>query len=129
MPSALLSNVKRRVGRRLMRRATGGTLDLARLKVIPRSVSMPLHRNGVDPVPDLARVRETEPVHLLKRLFGLNIWIVTGHDEARAVLADTTNFSNDIRPLVGGGDSASAEGIGGVGGTHPADHHPAGRGV
>jgi cytochrome P450 len=122
MPSTLLSNVKRRVGRRLMRRATGGTLDLARLKVIPRSVSMPLHRNGVDPVPALARVRETEPVHLLKRLFGLNIWIVTGYDEARAVLADTTNFSNDIRPLVGGGDSASAEGIGGLGFTDPPDH-------
>lgn len=122
MPSQLLSSVKRRMGRRLMRRATGGTLDLARLKVIPRSVSMPLRRNGVDPVPELGKVRETEPVHLLKRLFGLNIWIVTGYDEARAVLADTTNFSNDIRPLVGGGDSASAEGIGGLGFTDPPDH-------
>src|SRR5262245_10934250 len=122
MSSTLLSNVKRRVGRRLMRRATGGTLDLARLKVIPRSVSMPLRRNGVDPVPDLSRVRDTEPVHLLKRLFGLNVWIVTGYDEARAVLADTTNFSNDIRPLVGGGDSATAEGIGGLGFTDPPDH-------
>ena len=122
MQSTLLSSIKRRVGRRLMRRATGGTLDIARLKVIPRSVSMPLRRDGLDPVPELRRARETEPVHLLKRLFGLNIWIVTGYDEARAVLADTTNFSNDIRPLVGGGDSASAEGIGGLGFTDPPDH-------
>jgi cytochrome P450 len=122
MPSSMLSKVKRRVGRRLMRRATDGTLDLARLRVIPHSVSMPLRRNGVDPVPDLGKVRESEPVHLLKRLFGLNIWIVTGYDQARAVLADTGNFSNDIRPMVGGGDSAGAEGIGGLGFTDPPDH-------
>lgn len=116
------SNVKRWVGRRLMKRAGGDGLDLARLRVVPRSVSMPLRRNGLDPVPDLGTVRETEPVHMLKRLFGLNIWIVTGYDEARAVLADSSRFSNDIRPLVGGGDSAGAEGIGGLGFTDPPDH-------
>ena len=110
--------VRNWVGRRLQRRG----LDLARLRVIPRSVSMPLRRIDVDPVPGLGKVRATEPVHLLKRLFGLNIWIVTGYDEARAVLADTTRFSNDIRPLVGGGDSAGAAGIGGLGFTDPPDH-------
>jgi cytochrome P450 len=116
------ARVKSWVGRKLMARATGNGVDLARLKVIPRSVSMPLRRNGVDPVPELAAVRETEPVHKLKRLFGMNIWIVTGYDEARAVLSDTTHFSNDIRPLVGGGNNAGAEGIGGLGFTDPPDH-------
>ncbi|HYU86607.1 MAG TPA: cytochrome P450 [Kribbellaceae bacterium] len=116
------SYVKNWIGGRLLRRAGSGGLDLARLRVIPRSVSMPLRRHGVDPIPELAKVRATEPVHLLKRLFGLNIWIVTGYDEARAVLADTTRFSNDIRPLVGGGTNAGADGIGGLGFTDPPEH-------
>ena len=116
------ARVKSWVGRKLMARATGNGLDIARLKVIPRSVSMPLRRNGVDPVPELAAVRATEPVHKLKRLFGMNIWIVTGYDEARAVLADSTHFSNDIRPMVGGGNNAAADGIGGLGFTDPPDH-------
>ena len=58
----------------------------------------------------------------LANLFGLNVWLVTGHAEAKAVLADAGDFSNDIRPMIGYDPSKPAEGIGGLGFTDPPDH-------
>jgi cytochrome P450 len=51
-------------------------------------------------------------------MFGMNIWLVSGQAEARAVLADQGSFSNDIRPFVG----ASGSSIGGLGFTDPPEH-------
>ena len=61
-------------------------------------------------------------MHKLAHLFGLNVWVVSGHAEAKSVLADTANFSNDIRPLVGSDPNKPSEGIGGLGFTDPPDH-------
>lgn len=116
------TNLKRWLGSRLLSRTTRKGLDLSRMRVIPRSVSMPLRRVGLDPVPELGKVREVEPVHRLANLFGLNIWVVSGHAEAKAVLADTNNFSNDIRPMIGSDPNKPSEGIGGLGFTDPPDH-------
>ena len=91
--------LKRWVGSRVLSRTTRkGGLNLSKMRVFPRQVSMPLRRDGLDPVPELGEVREVEPVHTLANLFGLDIWLVSGHAEAKQVLADTTSFSNDIRP-------------------------------
>ncbi|TCO17706.1 cytochrome P450 [Kribbella steppae] len=115
--------LKRWVGSRILNRTTRkGGLDLSKMRIVPRQVSMPLRREGVDPVPALGQVREAEPVHKLAHLFGLNVWMVSGHAEAKAVLADTANFSNDIRPLVGSDPNKPSEGIGGLGFTDPPDH-------
>lgn len=115
--------LKRWVGSRVISRTTRkGGLDLSKMRVFPRQVSMPLRREGLDPVPELGRIRESEPVHKLANLFGLNVWMVTGHTEAKAVLADTTNFSNDIRPMIGSDPNKPSEGIGGLGFTDPPDH-------
>ncbi|TCN39125.1 cytochrome P450 [Kribbella orskensis] len=118
-----MTYLKRWVGSRLLNRATRrGGLDLSKMRIVPRQLSMPLRREGLDPTPELGEVRETEPVHKLAHLFGLNVWVVSGHAEAKAVLADTTNFSNDIRPLVGSDPDKPSEGIGGLGFTDPPDH-------
>jgi cytochrome P450 len=115
--------LKRWVGSRVLSRTTRkGGLNLSKMRVFPRQVSMPLRRSGLDPVPELGRIREVEPVHKLANLFGLNVWVVSGHTEARAVLADTTNFSNDIRPMIGSDPNKPSEGIGGLGFTDPPDH-------
>jgi cytochrome P450 len=114
--------LKRWLGSRLLSRTTRKGLDLSKLRVVPRQVSMPLRRDGVDPVPELARMREVEPFSKLANLFGLNVWLVTGHAEAKTVLADAVNFSNDIRPMIGSDPNKPSEGIGGLGFTDPPDH-------
>ncbi len=68
--------LKRWVGSRILNRTTRrGGLDLSKMRIVPSSVSMPLRRNGVDPVPALGEVRELEPVHKLAHLFGLTVWV------------------------------------------------------
>ncbi|GAA0570771.1 cytochrome P450 [Kribbella sandramycini] len=115
--------LKKWVGNRILSRTTGkGGLNLSKMRMFPPQVSMPLRRHGLDPVPALGEARETDPVHRLAHLFGLTVWLVTGHAEAKAVLADTTNFSNDIRPMVGSDPNRPSEGIGGLGFTDPPDH-------
>jgi cytochrome P450 len=85
-------------------------------------LSGPLSRDGVDPVPRLGETRDREPVHKLTSFLGMTIWMVTGEAEARAILADTTSFSNDIRPLMGRRGSTTDGDIGGLGFTDPPDH-------
>jgi cytochrome P450 len=84
---------------------------------------MPLTRNGVDPVPELARRRAEEPVSRLD-LFGNTVWLVTRHSDVRAVLADTTTFSNDFANLLAGDDAADmgVSDPGGLGFLDPPDH-------
>lgn len=112
-----LLDTRRRVVRRLLTRQSGGVLDLSSLESVPRRLLRPLRRQGLDPVERLGTTT-AEPVHRLAHMFGMNIWLVSGQAEARAVLADQGRFSNDIRPLVG----ASGASIGGLGFTDPPEH-------
>src|SRR5689334_24630551 len=115
--------LQRWVANRILRRTSRkGGLDLLKMRMFPQQVTLPLRRQGLDPLPALGEVRETDPVHKLATVFGITVWMVTGHAEAKAVLADTTNFSNDIRPLVGSDPNKPSEGIGGPGFTDPPDH-------
>ena len=51
----------------------------------------------------------------------MDIWLVTGADEAREVLGDLSSYSTDIRPYYG--KSGAADGnIGGLGFTDPPEH-------
>ena len=92
---------------------------LSGVSVVPKKLTMPLRRDGLDPVPALGQKREQEPVTKLSRVFGMNVWLVSGYDEARALLADTENYSTDIRSLLGG---STEDPIGGLGFTDPPDH-------
>lgn len=80
---------------------------------------MPLRRNGMDPVPELGQMRENDPVRRMRRVFGINVWLVSGYHEAKAVLADTKSYSTDIRPMLGMGSDVK---IGGLGFTDPPEH-------
>lgn len=91
----------------------------------PDSLFMPLTRTGLDPVAELARRREEEPVSRLD-LFGNTVWLVTRHADVRQVLGDAGTFSNDFANLLAaGGDDAEELGLadpGGLGFRDPPEH-------
>jgi cytochrome P450 len=93
--------------------------------VEPDDLFMPLTRTGLDPVAELARRREQEPVSRLD-LFGNTVWLVTRHADVRQVLGDTETFSNDFANLLAaGGDDAEELGLadpGGLGFRDPPEH-------
>jgi cytochrome P450 len=56
-------------------------------------------------------------------VFGMNVWLVSGYEQARVVLSDTSNYSTDVRALMGGpNDPSDANPIGGLGFTDPPEH-------
>ncbi|MGZ4457692.1 MAG: cytochrome P450 [Nocardioidaceae bacterium] len=120
--SRLTTYLSTQVRRRVLARVGGNGIDLSKLDRVPDSLAWPLHRIGMDPVPRVAEVRESEPVHKLTSFMGLTVWMVSGEAEARQVLADTTSYSNDIRPFVGKRGSTTDGDIGGLGFTDPPEH-------
>ncbi len=99
------------------------------LALLPASVTMPLRRSGLDPLPDLATLRETEPVSKLPVPFGVNVWLVTGYQQAKQVLVDSDRFSNDFANISADhslveaiGGSADQKDPGGLGMADPPDH-------
>ena len=118
----LLSNVKRRVATRLLTRTTRGGIDLRKLRFLPDSITMPLKRDGLDPLPEMAQVRAEAPVKRIAEMFGKGIWLVSGYDEARALLADGASTSNDLGQFVSQEGRGDSEQIGGLGMTDPPAH-------
>src|SRR5690348_11118295 len=116
---SLLSSVKTAVVRRVVARSGG--VDLTKLDRVPERLSWPLNRQGIDPTPRLVRMREADPVKLHSSFMGLEIWLVTGYDEARDVLANSTH-STDIRHLMGKSGDVETGDIGGLGFTDPPKH-------
>jgi len=99
----------------------GRPVDLSRVAEVPASLAWPLHRQGLHPPAALDVLRDEEPVHRLTTFLGIRVWLVTGWAEARAVLADGSSYSTDIRPYVGTRGGAGGD-IGGLGFTDPPDH-------
>lgn len=82
------------------------------LSLLPASVTMPLRRRGLDPVPELATLRESSPVSKLPLPFGgVTIHLVTGYEAGKEVLVDTARFSNDFANI--SADPALVAAIGG----------------
>jgi cytochrome P450 len=108
------------VGTRVRRNALRLVVSSARR--IPSRGRALLQRDGLDPVPALAESRRRGEVVRLARLLGTHVWLVTGYDAARTVLADSDSFANDVRHLIGRQDRAPAEQIGGLGMTDAPDH-------
>lgn len=114
------TSIRRWMGQRLLSTAAAGrSTGVAGLSVLPKKLTMPLRRDGLDPLPALDAMRTDEPVHRMRRVFGINVWVVTGYDEAKTVLSDTTSYSTDIRPLMGMEQNVK---IGGLGFTDPPEH-------
>ena len=118
----LLASVKQRLATRMLERTMSDGLDLRKLRFFPESMRVPFKRHGLDPVPELARLRETEPVTRLAHLFGKGIWLVTGYEEARAVLAAGDDFSNDLAQFVPQEGRDAKDQVGGLGMTDPPGH-------
>jgi cytochrome P450 len=60
----------------------------------------PLHmrRDGFDPTPELRELRESSGVCTVVNAFGMPVYLVTRHDDIKAVLADHQRFSNGRPP-------------------------------
>ena len=60
---------------------------------------MPLHmrREGFDPVPEMAALRDDEGVRQVETAFGMPAFLVARHADVKAVLADSARFSNESR--------------------------------
>ena len=114
--------VRRWVGRMLVKRIRKNGIDLSALAFIPEQTKIPLQRDGLDPPLEIAQWRRSEPMHKLELPFTFTAYLVTGHDEARTVLTDRDNYSNDIRHLFHGDGPATADDIGGLGFTDPPVH-------
>lgn len=121
MPGAVRRAVSRRMLQTLGRRP-GGLADASLLDRLPAALRLPLLREGLDPVAQLAAVRERAPVSPLRMPFGLRGWLVTGYDECRRVLADADTFSSDLTHVMGTGGIDASRKPGGLGFIDPPDH-------
>jgi cytochrome P450 len=110
------------VGRLLQWRIRRKGLDLSELTFLPEAARLPLLRNGTDPVSELAEVRAGCPVQTLDMPFGFGVHLVTGYEQARAVLSDSGTYSNDMRHLFRDSSEGSAADVGGLGLTDPPHH-------
>lgn len=101
--------------------ARSGGVDLSRLQSVPDRLAWPLLREGTTPHPRLARARSEDPVQRLTSFLGLDVWLITGLDEAREVLGNV-HHSTDIRPYMGRSGDVESGDIGGLGFTDPPEH-------
>ncbi|WP_141015149.1 cytochrome P450 [Nocardioides sambongensis] len=119
----MLSTLKSRVGVWLLNRTMRGGIDLRKLRFLPSSLSLPLKRDGLDPLPELMTTQAETPVKRLAELFGRGVWLVSGYDAAREVLAgDAGTWSNDLGQFVSTEGRGEEEQIGGLGMTDPPLH-------
>jgi cytochrome P450 len=110
------------VTRWYLARAQRKGFDLSKMALLPDAALMPLRRNGLDPVPELGEVRAREPVSKINIPFGVNVWLVSGHAEAKAVLGDAKRYSNDFANLVGKHGASESHSPGGLGFADPPEH-------
>ena len=92
------------------------------ISLIPDHALMPLRRDGLDPVPALREAREDAPVRHFPLPFGVTAWLITGHEEARAVLGRQEGLSTDFSHLIGRAGVQEGQNPGGLGFTDPPEH-------
>lgn len=120
---SMLGAAKKRAGIWLLNRTMRNGIDLRKLRFLPDSVTLPLKREGLDPLPEMMRVQAEAPVKKLADLFGKGVWLVSGYEEAKEVLAgDQSVWSNDLGQFVSQDGRSAEEQIGGLGMTDPPLH-------
>lgn len=110
------------LGRLVTRRVRTRGIDLSHMTFLPPGARLSLERIGTDPVPQLAELRASRPVHRLKLPFDVSVLLVTGFAQARTVLTDRDSFSNDIRHLFSDAGPGSVADVGGLGFADPPLH-------
>ncbi|MBB4684440.1 cytochrome P450 [Amycolatopsis jiangsuensis] len=119
---SLRSRVLAWAGRRYIARQQKRGFNLEKMALLPDAALLPMRREGLDPLPELARRREEAPISKLDLPFGMNAWLVTGHAEAKAVLGKVSEFSNDFTNLVGSAGVTEDQNPGGLGFADPPVH-------
>jgi cytochrome P450 len=110
------------LGRRYFARAQKNGFDLSKISFLPDTALMPLKRDGLDPVRELGRIRAKAPISKVDLPFGMNAWLVSGYDEAKAVLGRANGFSSDFANLVGNAGVTEDQNPGGLGFADPPVH-------
>ena len=66
----------------------------------PAAGQPPLHmrRDGLDPTPVLGQIRESVGVASVTNAFGMQVYLVTRHEDVKTVLSDHARFSNGRPP-------------------------------
>ena len=125
-PATLIRTVRTRIvnwlAKRYLARTAKDGFDLAKMSLIPSAALMPLRRHGLDPVPDLAQVRASEPISKLPVPLSRDVWLVTGYQEAKAILGRSGGFSNDFNNLIGTAGATAEQNPGGLGFSDPPAH-------
>ncbi|WP_328456799.1 cytochrome P450 [Amycolatopsis sp. NBC_00438] len=120
---SLRSRVLGWVGRRYVAWQSRKGFDLEKMSsFLPDSALRPLKRVGLDPVAEMGALRAEVPISKLDLPFGMNAWLVTGYDEAKAVLGKVTEFSSDFTNLVGSAGVTEDQNPGGLGFADPPVH-------
>lgn len=57
-----------------------------------------MRRTDFSPIPELRQIRETEGVRTVINAFGMPVYLVTRHEDVKAVLSDPERFSNERPP-------------------------------
>ena len=110
------------VTRWYLARAQRKGFDLSKVALLPDAALLPLKRAGLDPVPELGEIRAREPVSKINIPFGVNVWLVTGYEEAKTVLGNAKGYSNDFANLVGQHGASESHSPGGLGFADPPEH-------
>ncbi|MFC3893068.1 cytochrome P450 [Lentzea rhizosphaerae] len=107
------------MGRRFLAHLSKSGFDLGSSWFVPSKVLAPLRRNGLNPVPELARMQAHGPVTRLP--LPVTVWLVTGYEASKRVLVDAEAFSNDFGHFREMGLFAD-EAPGGLGFSDPPEH-------
>lgn len=118
----LKAQIVEMVTRWYLARAQRKGFDLSKMALLPDSALMPLWRDRLDPVPELGEVRASAPVSKVDIPFGVNVWLVSGYEEAKAVLGNAKAYSNDFANLVGTHGASESHSPGGLGFADPPEH-------
>jgi cytochrome P450 len=124
VPTVLLRRVA--PARRRVRSAVTALLARAApaaLSMLPAIAVVPLRRDGLDPIPRLRQLRERNPVSRIPVPLPAGVWLATGYEQAREVLAaPATTFSTDFAKLAATVGLRNAEHPGGLGFSDPPEH-------
>ncbi|MFM9371021.1 cytochrome P450 [Streptomyces sp. Da 82-17] len=118
----LRSRIAARLGRKYLARIKKHGIGSSTISLLPEQLLMPLRREGLDPVPQLTRTQERAPISKVPLPFGMDAWVVTGHEEVKAVLGATDGFSTDFTNLAGNAGVMEEQNPGGLGFADPPVH-------
>jgi cytochrome P450 len=110
------------VTRWYLARAQRKGFDMSKMALLPDAALMPLRRTGLDPVPELGEIRSREPISKVDIPFGVNVWLVSGYEEAKIILGNAKGYSNDFANLVGQHGASESHSPGGLGFADPPEH-------